>query len=41
MKSLAGKVKLELAQYREMVVFVKFGADIDEYTAKLLHRESV
>jgi len=38
MKALAGKVKLELAQYREMVVFVKFGADIDEYTAKLLHR---
>lgn len=41
MKALAGKVKLELAQYREMLAFVKFGSDIDAATAKLLHRVSV
>ena len=41
MKALAGKIKLELAQYREMLGFVKFGSDIDPVTAKLLHRESV
>ena len=38
MKSLAGKLKLELAQYREMLGFTKFGSDIDPATAKLLHR---
>ena len=41
MKSLAGKLKLELAQYREMLGFTKFGSDIDPATARLLHRESV
>ena len=41
MRALAGKLKLELAQYREMLAFVKFGSDIDPATAKLLHRESV
>jgi len=40
MKALAGKLKLELAQYREMVAFVKFGSDIDPATAQLLHRGS-
>ena len=40
-KALAGKIKLELAQYREMLGFTKFGSDIDAATAKLLHRESV
>ena len=39
MKALAGKIKLELAQYREMLGFVKFGSEIDPATAKLLHRE--
>jgi proton translocating ATP synthase F1 alpha subunit len=38
MKSLAGKLKLELAQYREMLGFIKFGSDIDAATAKLIHR---
>lgn len=38
MKSLAGKLKLELAQYREMLAFMKFGSDIDAATAKLIHR---
>ena len=38
MKALAGKIKLELAQYREMLGFVKFGSEIDPATAKLLHR---
>ena len=41
MKALASRIKLELAQYREMVTFVKFGGDIDDATAALLHRESV
>jgi F-type H+-transporting ATPase subunit alpha len=36
MKALAGKIKLELAQYREMLGFVKFGSDIDPATARLL-----
>ena len=40
-KALAGKLKLELAQYREVLGFVKFGSDIDTATAKLLHRENV
>jgi F-type H+/Na+-transporting ATPase subunit alpha len=38
MKALAGKIKLELAQYREMLGFTKFGSDIDPATARLLHR---
>lgn len=40
MKALAGKLKLELAQYREMLGFTKFGSDIDPATARLLHREN-
>ena len=38
MKQVAGKLKLELAQYREMLGFIKFGSDIDAATAKLIHR---
>lgn len=41
MKVLSGSLKLELAQYREMLAFTKFGSDIDSATAALLHRESV
>jgi proton translocating ATP synthase F1 alpha subunit len=41
MKALASRIKLELAQYREMVTFVKFGGDIDDATAALLHRVNV
>ncbi len=38
MKSLAGKLKLELAQYREMAAFAQFGSDLDEATQRLLAR---
>merc|ERR1711985_125271 len=38
MKVLSGSLKLELAQYREMLAFTKFGSDIDSATAALLHR---
>lgn len=34
----AGKLKLYLAQYREMLDFIKFGSEIDEETARILHR---
>jgi proton translocating ATP synthase F1 alpha subunit len=38
MKKIAGSLKLELAQYREMAAFAKFGSDLDEATRSLLHR---
>ena len=38
MKSVAGKVKLELAQYREMAAFAQFGSDLDASTQALLNR---
>jgi F-type H+-transporting ATPase subunit alpha len=38
MKSVAGKVKLELAQYREMAAFAQFGSDLDASTQQLLNR---
>ncbi|PRY92612.1 ATP synthase F1 subcomplex alpha subunit [Hasllibacter halocynthiae] len=38
MKSVAGPVKLELAQYREMAAFAQFGSDLDASTQKLLNR---
>jgi len=38
MKKVAGSLKLELAQYREMAAFAKFGSDLDEATRALLHR---
>jgi len=38
MKSVAGPVKLELAQYREMSAFAQFGSDLDASTQKLLNR---
>jgi F-type H+-transporting ATPase subunit alpha len=38
MKSVAGKVKLELAQYREMAAFAQFGSDLDASTQRLLNR---
>ena len=40
MKSVAGKVKLELAQYREMAAFAQFGSDLDAATQQLLNRGS-
>jgi len=36
MKSVAGKIKLELAQYREMESFSQFASDLDESTRRLL-----
>ncbi|MFM2354984.1 MAG: hypothetical protein RLZZ528_720 [Pseudomonadota bacterium] len=38
MKSIAGPLKLELAQYREMAAFAQFGSDLDASTQKLLNR---
>jgi len=38
MKSLAGSLKLELAQYREMAAFAQFGSDLDASTQRLLNR---
>lgn len=40
MKQVAGKIKLELAQYREMEAFSQFGSDLDASTQKLLARGS-
>ena len=40
MKSVAGKVKLELAQYREMAAFAQFGSDLDASTQQLINRGS-
>ncbi len=38
MKQVAGKIKGELAQYREMAAFAQFGSDLDVATQKLLNR---
>ncbi len=38
MKQVAGKIKGELAQYREMAAFAKFGSDLDAATQRLLSR---
>ena len=38
MKSVAGPVKLSLAQYREMAAFAQFGSDLDAATQRLLNR---
>jgi F-type H+-transporting ATPase subunit alpha len=38
MKSVAGKMKLELAQYRELAAFAQFGSDLDAATQKQLER---
>ncbi len=38
MKQIAGKIKLELAQYREMASFAQFASDLDASTQKLLAR---
>ena len=38
MKSVAGTIKLELAQYREMAAFAQFGSDLDAATQRLLNR---
>jgi len=38
MKRVAGSLKLELAQYREIAAFSKFGSNLDEDTQRLLNR---
>lgn len=38
MKKVAGTLKLELAQYRELEAFAKFGSDLDKATLKTLER---
>ena len=40
MKQVAGKLKLDLAQYREMAAFSQFESELDEGTKKLLDRGS-
>jgi len=38
MKKVAGKIRLEAAQYRELAAFAQFGSDLDEDTKKKLER---
>jgi F-type H+-transporting ATPase subunit alpha len=38
MKQVAGRIKLELAQYREMAAFAQFASDLDPSTQRLLSR---
>ncbi|MBN1779091.1 MAG: F0F1 ATP synthase subunit alpha [Candidatus Buchananbacteria bacterium] len=38
MKKVAGKLKLDMAQYRELAAFAQFGSDLDESTRKQIHR---
>lgn len=40
MKQVAGKLKLELAQFRELATFAQFGADLDKSTQEKLNRGS-
>jgi F-type H+-transporting ATPase subunit alpha len=40
MKKVAGSIKLELAQYREMAAFAQFASDLDASTQRLLNRGS-
>ena len=40
MKKVAGRIKGDLAQYREMAAFAQFGSDLDATTQRLLNRGS-
>ncbi len=40
MKKVAGKLRLDLAQYRELAAFAQFGSDLDEATQKQINRGS-
>ena len=40
MKQVAGTLKLELAQYREVAAFAQFGSDLDAATQQQLNRGS-
>jgi len=37
-KQVAGSLKADLAQYREMAAFAQFGSDLDAVTQRMLHR---
>lgn len=41
MKQVAGKLKLDLAQYRELAAFAQFGSELDEATQKRLDRGKI
>eukprot|EP01015_Nassula_variabilis_P002192 TRINITY_DN1119_c0_g1_i2.p1 TRINITY_DN1119_c0_g1~~TRINITY_DN1119_c0_g1_i2.p1 ORF type:complete len:582 (+),score=194.51 TRINITY_DN1119_c0_g1_i2:2-1747(+) len=41
MKAIAGRLKLELAKYREVAAFAQFGSDLDAATQQLLNRGGV
>ncbi len=41
MRQIAGSLKLDLAQYRELAAFTQFGSDLDEITRKQLNRGEV
>ncbi|MDO8639383.1 MAG: F0F1 ATP synthase subunit alpha [bacterium] len=41
MKKVAGKLRLELAQFRELQAFVQFSSDVDEVTKKKIHRGQI
>ena len=38
MKKVAGSIKLELAQYREMAAFAQFGSDLDNATLSVIEK---
>jgi F-type H+/Na+-transporting ATPase subunit alpha len=38
MKKVAGSLKLDLAQYRELEAFAKFGSDLDKATQRTLSK---
>ncbi len=38
MKKVAGKIRIEVAQYRELAAFAQFGSDLDKETTKKLER---
>src|SRR4029077_10895392 len=41
MKKVAGKLRLTLAQFRELQAFVQFASDVDEITKKRIHQGQV
>uniref|UniRef100_A0A832GP61 ATP synthase subunit alpha n=1 Tax=Caldimicrobium thiodismutans TaxID=1653476 RepID=A0A832GP61_9BACT len=38
MRQVAGRLRLELAQYRELAAFAQFGSELDKATQRVLHR---
>jgi len=38
MRQVAGRLRLELAQYRELAAFAQFGSELDKTTQRILHR---